>query len=196
MDVIATSCGGNIYYKGDYKYTSMEHERVKKIMKIIDANGIVCRWVDNNGHGYLTQNVPDIDALFDYEYNMTPPCKKWKNEKVIQIVYYLSNNSIIKNIHNQLKNESILDYSYIHEITANMISKSHTLKYIERVLNVSNEATVAFGDGESDAKMIKEAGLGIAMGNANKSCKLAADYITDSIENDGVKNACEYFNWI
>lgn len=196
MDVVATSCGGNIYSNGHYEYTNMDYERVEKIMKVIDDNDVVCRWVDNNGHGYLNRSVPDIDALFDYEYNMIPPCKKWKNEKVIQIVYYSSINSIINNIHDQLRNESILDFSYIHEITANDISKSSTLSKIERALNVSKEETVAFGDGESDAGMIKEAGIGIAMGNAGKSCKAAADFITDSIENNGIQMACKRFNWI
>ena len=41
--------------------------------------------------------------------------------------------------------------------------------------------------------MIEYAGLGIAMGNAFDEVKEAADYITDTNENDGVAKAIEKF---
>ena len=44
--------------------------------------------------------------------------------------------------------------------------------------------------------MIKEANIGIAMGNGSPLLKQAADYITDTIENDGVYKACVHFGWI
>ena len=37
--------------------------------------------------------------------------------------------------------------------------------------------------------MIEYVGLGIAMGNAIEKVKLASDYITDHIDNDGIYNA-------
>lgn len=50
--------------------------------------------------------------------------------------------------------------------------------------------TTAFGDSMNDYDIIKAAGRGIAMGNAMEELKKAADYVTDSIENDGIRNAC------
>lgn len=41
--------------------------------------------------------------------------------------------------------------------------------------------------------MIKFAGLGIAMGNAQEPVKKAADYITSSNEEDGVAEAIHKF---
>ena len=40
--------------------------------------------------------------------------------------------------------------------------------------------------------MIRYAGLGIAMGNANDKVKEAADYVTDSMEQDGLLHAVQY----
>ena len=44
--------------------------------------------------------------------------------------------------------------------------------------------------------MIKLAGIGVAMGNANKEVKEIADYITDDVDNDGVYKALKHFNLI
>ena len=45
---------------------------------------------------------------------------------------------------------------------------------------------VAIGDSMNDIPMIKNAGLGIAMGNARDEIKAVADYVCDTNDNDGV----------
>ena len=49
------------------------------------------------------------------------------------------------------------------------------------------ENTIAAGDAENDNSMLIEAGLGIAMLNAQESTKAAADVITDAdCDHDGL----------
>ena len=43
---------------------------------------------------------------------------------------------------------------------------------------------VAFGDGDNDLSMIKDAGLGVAMKNAMKDVKNVADMMTEEEAND------------
>lgn len=57
----------------------------------------------------------------------------------------------------------------------------------------SQEETMAFGDGGNDVEMLKHAGIGIAMGNARDEVKQVADYVTDSVDDNGVLNALKYF---
>ena len=45
---------------------------------------------------------------------------------------------------------------------------------------------MAFGDGGNDIQMLSHVGIGIAMGNASDEVKKYADYITDSVDEDGV----------
>ncbi len=52
--------------------------------------------------------------------------------------------------------------------------------------------TVAFGDSMNDIEVIREAGIGVAMGNAIEALKEAADYVTASIEEDGIYKACKH----
>ena len=51
------------------------------------------------------------------------------------------------------------------------------------------EETIAFGDGGNDIPIIRQAGIGVAMGNARDEVKAAADYVTTSVDEDGVRNA-------
>ena len=55
---------------------------------------------------------------------------------------------------------------------------------------------VAFGDGGNDIDMLKHAGIGVAMGNAVENVKEIADYITTSVDDDGITNALKHFNVI
>ena len=53
-------------------------------------------------------------------------------------------------------------------------------------LNVLSEQCVCFGDNENDFEMIRSAGLGIAMGNAQLRIKEAADFLTLKNSEHGV----------
>mgnify|MGYP001106250078 CR=1 FL=1 len=41
--------------------------------------------------------------------------------------------------------------------------------------------------------IIREAGIGVAMGNANESLKAVADYVTSSVEEDGISQALKHW---
>ena len=54
----------------------------------------------------------------------------------------------------------------------------------------------ANGDGGNDSSMILQAGIGVAMGNAIDALKQQADYVTTSVDDDGILNALKHFNVI
>ena len=67
---------------------------------------------------------------------------------------------------------------------------------IARVLEhygIEKSKTMAFGDGENDVDMFSAVGTAIAMGNACRSAKEAAHYITDKVDEDGIWNALKHF---
>lgn len=58
---------------------------------------------------------------------------------------------------------------------------------------LEREEVIAFGDGDNDLSMLKLAGTAVAMGNAVEHVKAAADYVTDTVENDGICQALRHF---
>lgn len=65
-------------------------------------------------------------------------------------------------------------------------TKSKAILKVIDYLNISIENTYAFGDGKNDIDMLQEVAYGIAMGNASDEVKSKADFVTESIYNDGV----------
>ena len=61
---------------------------------------------------------------------------------------------------------------------------------------ISLEESMAFGDGGNDVLMLKHVGIGVAMGNAEDEVKQAADYVTDSVDEDGIEKALRHFGVI
>ena len=66
------------------------------------------------------------------------------------------------------------------------VSKWSALSYLGRQLGIKSSEMVAIGDGLDDIGMIEQAGLGVAMGNAEFAVKKAADWITRSENEHGV----------
>ena len=55
------------------------------------------------------------------------------------------------------------------------------------------EEVMAFGDGDNDMPMLEAAGLSVAMGNGDQAVKDMADYVTGTVEEDGVSQALRHF---
>lgn len=82
------------------------------------------------------------------------------------------------------------------DITACGVSKAKGVREIAAYRGFDISETMAFGDGGNDLTMIRAAGIGVAMSNANPILLDAADYITTSVDNDGVGNALRHFGII
>ncbi len=80
---------------------------------------------------------------------------------------------------------------YNIEINAAGVNKGTGLINLGRMLGIRREEIMAFGDGDNDIAMLREAGFGVAMANAEEQVKAAADYITLSNEEDGAAEAIE-----
>ncbi|WP_284037687.1 Cof-type HAD-IIB family hydrolase [Neobacillus sp. 114] len=75
------------------------------------------------------------------------------------------------------------------EVNASGINKAQGLKLVCERLGIEMKNVMAVGDSRNDLAMIKEAGIGVAMGNAQEIVKETADWVTASNEEDGVAKA-------
>ena len=80
---------------------------------------------------------------------------------------------------------------YFLEVVPCGVDKANTLGALMEQLGVTREEVMAIGDGTCDVAMLQLAGMGIAMGHAEDSVKVCADYVTATNEEDGVAVAVE-----
>ncbi len=79
----------------------------------------------------------------------------------------------------------------LYEILPKGSSKGSLLPRLAEILGVKMARTVAIGDYNNDVSMIKMAGVGIAVANAVKEAKAAADYVTVSNEESAIAKVIE-----
>ena len=82
------------------------------------------------------------------------------------------------------------------DITAKGNTKQKGMEHILEHFNLDVSETMSFGDGGNDIPMIRFAGVGVAMGNANEEVKKEADYVTTSVDEDGIANALKHYGVI
>ena len=82
---------------------------------------------------------------------------------------------------------------YFCEIAGREATKGNAVKFLQDKWGIKKEEILAIGDQDNDIELLKAGGIAVAMGNATDELKAYADYITDTVENDGWVKAVEKF---
>lgn len=75
------------------------------------------------------------------------------------------------------------------EFMAKGVTKAGAIEILAKKFGVDIADVLAIGDSENDLPMLKAAGVGVAMGNAQPNVKAACRFITDTCERDGFAKA-------
>ena len=65
-------------------------------------------------------------------------------------------------------------------------TKGNAVRFLAELWNIKKEEIMACGDQDNDIEMLLAAGVKVAMGNATEDLKKIADYVTETVDNDGV----------
>lgn len=191
---------GAYCYVGDeviYK-SSVPHEDVERVMGYCEARSIPCVVVGEHDicayrlgeeirrifyeHIRVTAPIPDMpaqEAIRDKEVFQLSPFITREQED--ELAPYLHHSEIGR------WHPAFID------LTAKGNTKQRGMDEIIRHFGLRLEETMAFGDGGNDVPMLRHAGIGVAMGNASEEVQAHADYVTTSVDEDGVLNALKHF---
>ncbi len=195
FDAICCVSGGYMRIGNEIKTQAIKDETLKKLLKCMNRNGLTYRLATVDGGGFLNHNDKDKEDLFMRLYDMVPPIKKYEGEEVCHVLFYADDEKY-EEVKSQLDDEVCVRLKIAGEISPSNMDKSKALIKVCEYLNIDIANSVAMGDGNNDLTMIKMAGLGIAMGNGNRSLKDEADYVTDDISQEGLYNALKHFGFV
>jgi Cof subfamily protein (haloacid dehalogenase superfamily) len=109
--------------------------------------------------------------------------------EVIARLAGLMNNSLSRSRVKEYKSMAFL------EMFHPAVNKRLAVSYLaEELMSLRPENVMAIGDDFTDIEMLKYAGIGVAMGNAPQEVRAAADWVTTTLEEDGVARAID--RWI
>lgn len=77
------------------------------------------------------------------------------------------------------------------EIAHPEATKYHAVRFLTEYLGFKQEEVMTIGDQDNDIGLLKAGGIKVAMGNATENLKEIADYITDTVNNNGFVKAVE-----
>lgn len=178
---------GNVIYK-----KTIEENISKEIIELSQKYNI-CMHVYNNGKYIVSKKDFPIKSYVQKEQTINviygiDNADDYKFDKILilgerEILNNLKNEIDLKfNVHSCFSGEKFL------EIVSKEANKGNALKWICSNKGIDIKNAAAFGDNFNDVEMIEYAGIGVAMGNAEKDVKQKANYITLSNNEDGVGN--------
>ncbi|KSV58348.1 Cof-type HAD-IIB family hydrolase [Acetivibrio ethanolgignens] len=146
---------------------------------------------------------PDPYIEKEQEINKIP---YWKPENFVEAIDFPVNKflltgepermeSIVEKLKEQFGEDLNIFRSepFFIEIMPPNIDKAYSLSKLLEQLHYSRKQMICCGDGFNDISMIRYAGLGVAMANAQPEVKAVADFITLSNDEDGIACVIEKF---
>jgi len=118
--------------------------------------------------------------------------KQW-----LKFGYYYEDIDVLEVIRKKLTGWDALEITNSHpyniELNPKGIHKASGIRQVCGLLGIDMSQVIAMGDSLNDVSMIREAGLGVAMGNAQDEVKELADVVTVSNEEHGVAKIIEAY---
>lgn len=175
------------------------HEDVAAFIRYEEeVEPISCFFVEENR---VSANMEDkrterMMELVHFTPRPIVPSREFLNKEIFQLTAFFSieqEGEIMKHLPGCVATRW---YPTFADLVAYGVDKSVGLDKIGAYFGYHKDEMMAIGDGGNDISMLKHAGIGIAMGNANEEVKQAANYVTTSVDDDGVGNALRHFGVI
>lgn len=142
-------------------------------------------------------DVRAVTELLDLRMPVLRPVAYARDKDVLQLISFFRADREA-DMMNRLMPDcvSMRWHPYFTDVIAGGVSKSAGIDRVLDYEGISLDEAMAFGDGGNDLSMLSHVPYGVAMGNACEELKQVADYVTDSVDEDGVANALRHFGLI
>lgn len=201
FDGYITLNGGRCYAGKDH----LIYERAipdEDILSLLDYQAHVelfpCAFVMNNDilMNYKNEHVEELFALLNFP---EPPIREisyLKGKTVYQLIAFFSKEQEPRIMASMPHCRATRWNPLFSDVVPSDSNKAIGIDQIIRHYGIKLDETMAFGDGGNDKEMLQHAGVGVAMGNASADVQAVADYVTASVDEDGVYQALEHFGLI
>ena len=172
-------------------------ESMERLALYLDTNPFTCVFVTEKGNyvNYVSDMMRSICKLINIPIPPVKPLAEILTHDIFQLDAYID-----AAMETELFAYVLTDciawrwHTFFADINPKHCNKATGMDRFLTHFGIEREHTMAFGDGENDISILKHAAIGVAMGNANDDVKAAADYVTSSVDDNGVFNALRRFN--
>lgn len=172
MEVINWAKNNDIHinlYIDDKLYVEKDNDFVKKYTDGKFVPYTVCP--------FETLKIENVNKILAIDYNNAEKVTKWVEE----LQQKFPELYIVKST------------PFFCEIGSPNAKKSLGVEFLAKKWQLKKEEILTIGDQNNDIELLKAGGIKIAMGNGTPELKECADFITDTVQNDGFVTAIETF---
>ena len=182
--------------QGVYRDNPLPLEDLRNAKDVLDAHPELAALVEENGVSYLTCHNRRVDEVFEFLHTKQYPvlsAQRMLEGKVYQFIPLVNQ----EEEHLFVSVMPGCSYSRWHPLGIDVMSKGEGkadgIRATMAHYGLSPEETMAFGDGENDLTMMALVGTSVAMGGADQRVKALADYVTATVEEEGISKALRHF---
>lgn len=203
FDGVVCGCGTHVHFQGKTLLKeSIAGKEAERIVQLLEKYNIQAL-LEGEQYFYNSQFTTNKKLLEVKEYfgaEVNKKCRFWQDEKpeFQKFSVWLDKDSDFESFMGEIEER----FSYIkrdydfYEIIPKGYSKATGMKYMTKHLGISEKHTLAIGDSTNDMAMLEYAGISVAMGNSNDSVKQSVDFVTKSVNEEGVAYALEHFGFV
>lgn len=171
----------------------LKHETILETIRIADELGYV---VSVKAHPRFITNEPNEYVYESQRYFKTviPPVGEYVGQEVDAMVVYGPKGYDYAPFLN-IEGVTVLPgESTYGDFTIAGVTKATGIQQLLDIYGM--DGYIAFGDSLNDMEMFRHADISVAMGQGNQKLKDIATYVTSSIDDDGIYNACVHLQLI
>lgn len=177
--------------------TGHEAKKISEICDRVDANYTIYTFHKSmtpreNPHSTLESSLNNVPLYISHP-------RELHDEDVVTKVLVLDDEDILDSYEGVLLDALSEDFHIVRtmpmylEILKKNVSKFSGTMAIAELHGIKREEVLAIGDASNDLEIIRGAGIGIAMGNAEKSIREEAAFVTLNNDENGVAYALNRF---
>ena len=183
----------------DVYKSSFKPEEIEKIIEWNKDNNLPFAFMHKDGWfiSSVNDDVKHICEHLDVEVPPLAPIEKARDYDIFQCMGFFEEKKDKYMEEHVLTGCELPRWSHVFtDIIKKGNDKGVGMEKLLEHMGLGIENAMAFGDGGNDIEILKKAGIGVAMGNASQSVKDADDYVTTSVDDNGIANALKYFKLI
>ena len=187
--------GGHVELGGQaIRDLAMTPGTLQRLAPYLEQSNEVIRFEGLNGVVRMSADAPEVPGYARTVGDATTQLQHFGAYKI------LMSTSLANRIAQDKELEPLLCFNELElevtEISPRECNKRAGIQAVLDALDPNHGTVYGIGDASNDISLMNAVDVGIAMGNAPDYLKKRADYITDSVGNDGVVKALEHFKLI
>lgn len=199
FDGYITLNGQYCYNKDEVVYeNSINKEDIQSLLDYLKIKPFPCGFTeeDTKYFNMRDERVDAIHAITQSDAHPSRDCSQAAEHKVYQCMCFVDENQQ-KDLMEIMPNcISARWHPLFCDVSPKGGTKQNGIDKFLQYYHISLEDTMAFGDGGNDISMLKHVNLSVAMANGGEEVKAIADYVTDSVDDDGIVKALKHFELI